>query len=96
MLDAAYNLYRPENLSAVKEWMKQLPSQHIDTVDCGSSLLDAPQVEAIEKAIRETPEKVRDEGGQHWYGMDRGVYDWLFVCRTRRLECELSLLPFSR
>ena len=48
----------PENLTALKDWIKQLPSQGIDSVDCGSDLLDAPQVDAIEKAIKDTPVKV--------------------------------------
>jgi len=38
--------------------MKKLPSQNIETVDCGSELLEAPQVDAIEKAVREMPTKV--------------------------------------
>ena len=42
----------PESLSAVREWMKQLPTQGIESVDCGSSLLDAPEVAAIEDAVK--------------------------------------------
>ncbi len=32
--------------------MKQLPSRDVESVDCGSSLLDAPQVAAIEEAVK--------------------------------------------
>ena len=53
-------IYRPESLTSVKEWIKQLPSQSIETVDCGSELLEAPQVDAIEKAVREMPVKVKN------------------------------------
>ena len=42
---------RPETLSAVKEWLKQLPSQGLEAVDCGSYTLDEPQIAAIEKAV---------------------------------------------
>ena len=35
---------RPETLSAVKEWLKQLPSQGLEAVDCGSYTLDEPQI----------------------------------------------------
>ena len=31
--------------------MKQLPSHGVESVDCGSLLLDSPQVAAIENAI---------------------------------------------
>ncbi len=42
----------PESLSAVREWMKQLPTQGLESVDCGNSLLDAPEVAAIEDAVK--------------------------------------------
>ena len=43
--------YRSETLSAVKEWLKKLPSQGLEAVDCGSYTLDPPQIAAIEKAV---------------------------------------------
>ena len=49
--------YSPESLTAVREWVKQLPSHGVDAVDCGSELLDTPQITAIEKAVEEA--KVR-------------------------------------
>ena len=45
------HIIRPETLSAVKEWLKQLPSQGLEAVDCGSYTLDEPQIAAIEKAV---------------------------------------------
>lgn len=45
------HVVRPETLSAVKEWLKQLPSQGLEAVDCGSYTLDEPQIAAIEKAV---------------------------------------------
>ena len=45
------HVFRPETLSAVKEWLKQLPSQGLEAVDCGSYTLDEPQIAAIEKAV---------------------------------------------
>ena len=44
-------IVRPETLSAVKEWLKQLPSQGLEAVDCSSYTLDEPQIAAIEKAV---------------------------------------------
>ena len=46
-----YHTVRPETLSAVREWLKQLPSQGLEAVDCGSYTLDEPQIVAIEKAV---------------------------------------------
>ena len=43
--------FREESLSAVREWLKQLPSQGLEAVDCGSFTLDAPQIAAVEKAV---------------------------------------------
>ena len=40
-----------ESISAVKEWLKALPSEGADAVDCGSLTLDQPQIAAIEKAV---------------------------------------------
>ena len=40
-----------ESVSSVKEWLKKLPSEGADAVDCGSDTLDKPQITAIEKAI---------------------------------------------
>jgi len=40
-----------ESLSAVKEWLKQLPTNDIKPVQCGSFTLDEPQIAAIEKAV---------------------------------------------
>ena len=48
---SAATLPRSESLSAVKEWLKQLPSQGQEAVDCGSYTLDAPQIAAMEKAV---------------------------------------------
>ena len=45
---------RSESLVGVREWLKQLPSYGVDSVDCGSVLLDAPQITAVEKAVAET------------------------------------------
>lgn len=45
------SLPRPENLNSVKDWLKNLPSQGVEPVECGSLLLDAPQVAAIEKEV---------------------------------------------
>ena len=42
--------------------MKRLPSAGLDSVDCGSILLDAPQVAAIEEAVKEA--QVRGWGGR--------------------------------
>ena len=42
---------RSETLSGVREWLKKLPSQGQEAVDCGSCTLDAPQIAAIEKAV---------------------------------------------
>ena len=42
-----------ETLASVKEWLKQLPSQGQDAVDCGSLTLDEPQIAAIEKAVHD-------------------------------------------
>ena len=44
---------RPESISTVKEWLKKLPSEGVDSVDCGSLTLDKPQIAAIEKAIND-------------------------------------------
>ncbi len=41
----------PETISNVKEWLKGLPSEGADAVDCGSLTLDKPQIVAIEKAL---------------------------------------------
>lgn len=49
---------RPESLRGVREWMKQLPSQGMDSVDCGSILIEGPQVMAIEAAVREAQVRV--------------------------------------
>ena len=46
-------LIRPENLYSVREWIKQLPSYGLDSVDCGSHILDTPQVAAIEQAVKD-------------------------------------------
>ena len=35
----------------MREWLKQLPSQGLEAVDCGSYTLDEPQIAAIEKAV---------------------------------------------
>ena len=35
----------------MREWLKQLPSQGQEAVDCGSYTLDTPQIAAIEKAV---------------------------------------------
>ena len=40
-----------ESISAVKDWLKKLPSEGADAVDCGSETLDKPQIAAIEKAV---------------------------------------------
>ena len=41
----------PESITTVREWLKKLPSEGIDAVDCGSLTLDKPQIAAIEKAV---------------------------------------------
>ena len=46
-----YHTVRSETLSAVREWLKQLPSQGLEAVDCGSYTLDEPQIAAIERAV---------------------------------------------
>lgn len=33
------------------EWLKQLSSQGLEAVDCGSYTLDEPRIAAIEKAV---------------------------------------------
>jgi len=43
--------FSTESLSAVKEWLKQLPTNDIKPVQCGSFTLDEPQIAAIEKAV---------------------------------------------
>ena len=45
------SLLSPETLSAVKEWLKQLPTNDMKPVQCGSFTLDEPQIAAIEKAV---------------------------------------------
>ena len=45
------HIYRPETLSAVREWPKQLFSQGLEAVDCGNYTLDEPQIADIEKAV---------------------------------------------
>ena len=35
----------------MKEWLKKLPSEGADAVDCGSETLDKPHIAAIEKAV---------------------------------------------
>ena len=45
------HIFRPETLSAVREWPKQLSSQGLESVDCGSYTLDEPRIAAIEKAV---------------------------------------------
>ena len=42
---------RPETLSSLKEWLKQLPSYGMEAVECGSLTLDGPQIAAIEEAV---------------------------------------------
>ena len=42
---------RPESWSSVQEFLKQLPTYGLEPVDCGSLILDAPQIAAIEKAV---------------------------------------------
>ena len=42
---------RPESWSLVQEFLKQLPTYGLEPVDCGSLILDAPQIAAIEKAV---------------------------------------------
>ena len=42
---------RPETLSSLKEWLKQLPSYGMEPVECGSLTLDGPQIAAIEEAV---------------------------------------------
>ncbi len=37
----------------MKEWLKGLPSEGADAVDCGSLTLDKPQIAAIEKALHD-------------------------------------------
>ena len=49
---------RPETLSAVRDWLKQLPSQGLEAVDCGSYTLDGPQIAAIEKAVLDVQVRV--------------------------------------
>ena len=44
-------LIRPETLSSLKEWLKQLPSFGMDPVECGSLTLDEPHIAAIEKSV---------------------------------------------
>ena len=47
----------------MKEWLKKLPTQGMDTVDCGGQSLDEPQIVAIEKATldvqRQMPKYLR-------------------------------------
>ena len=45
------SFHSPESLTLVKEWLKKLPTQGMDTVDCGGQSLDEPQIAAIEKAV---------------------------------------------
>jgi len=40
-----------ESIASVKEWLKALPSEGCDAVDCGSLALDKPQIDALEKAV---------------------------------------------
>ena len=44
-------LIRPETLSSLREWLKQLPSYGMEAVECGSLTLDGPQIAAIEEAV---------------------------------------------
>ena len=48
---ARHVINRAERLSDVKDWLKQLPSQGLEAVDCGSYTLDPPQIAAVEKAV---------------------------------------------
>ena len=40
-----------ETLAHVREWLKQLPTNAMETVDCGGQSLDQPQIAAVEKAV---------------------------------------------
>lgn len=40
-----------ESLAVVREWLKQLPTHSMESVDCGSLTLDEPQIAAVEKAV---------------------------------------------
>ena len=41
------------SLEDVKDWLRTLPSHGLEAVTCGSTSLDEPVVEAIEKAVNE-------------------------------------------
>ncbi len=45
------SLLSAESLTVVREWLKQLPSHGMESVDCGSLTLDDPQIAAVEKAV---------------------------------------------
>ena len=40
-----------ETLAQAREWLKQLPTNAMETVDCGGQSLDQPQIAAVEKAV---------------------------------------------
>ena len=45
----------------MREWIKQLPSQGVEAVDCGTELLDSPQIAAIEKTVAQAKQQYQQK-----------------------------------
>ena len=74
----------------MKEWLKQLPSQGLEAVDCGSFTLDAPQIAAVEKAVCDVQvRKIHTNGRQVkvrcWYYNMGNTLDFL-LCKILHLH----------
>ena len=70
----------PESWSSVQEFLKQLPTYGLEPVDCGSLILDAPQIAAIEKAVLDMQVCVSVCVGVDVYKCMHNFHVILYVC----------------